>query len=221
MMVIIIMDFYLIFLLFITYAFLGWLMESIYAGITSHKWTSRGFLIGPYCPIYGYGALLLIILLTPIKDNLLLVFILSVLICAVIEYLASLAMEKIFHARWWDYSKKSFNLQGRICLETIIPFGLFGLLIVCFLQPLLITFYLSLPSILMISISALLLTIFLTDNIISSFLIYHIRDTIKMRKEDNTEEINQAIKEVLFSKSKFNRRILNAYPNFQIIVYKK
>lgn len=177
MMVIIIMDFYLIFLLFITYAFLGWLMESIYAGITSHKWTSRGFLIGPYCPIYGYGALLLIILLTPIKDNLLLVFILSVLICAVIEYLASLAMEKIFHARWWDYSKKRFIYRAVSVLRRLFPFGLFGLLIVCFLQPLLITFYLSLPSILMISISALLLTIFLTDNIISSFLIYHICDT--------------------------------------------
>ena len=118
--------FYTYFLLFIIYSIIGWILEIIFAFINLKKFVNRGFLIGPYCPIYGAGCLLLTILLSKYAEDTIVLFALSIIICSILEYLTSWIMEKIFKLRWWDYSDMKFNINGRICLETMIPFGIIG-----------------------------------------------------------------------------------------------
>lgn len=205
------------FLLFITYAFFGWLMEVICKLIQEKRFINRGFLIGPYCPIYGWGALAITILLKKYLDDPIALFFMSVIICSVIEYLTSYILEKKYHARWWDYSNKKYNINGRICLETLIPFGLLGMIISYFTNPVFFNWYSSLSDIGLHIISGLLLLIFITDNIISSRIVAAIKaEGIKATK-DNTEEITQFVKQKLKEKSMLHRRLINAFPNMKDI----
>ena len=123
------------FILFIIYSFLGWLVEVINCSVVEKKLVNRGFLISPICPIYGCGALLITLVLNNYKNNWFVVFGMAVILCGLLEYFTSWLMEKIFHARWWDYSKNKFNINGRICLETMVPFGILGLVIIYILNP--------------------------------------------------------------------------------------
>ena len=99
-------------LLFFIYSNAGWLMEVIGKLIEKKKFINRGFLIGPYCPIYGHGAILITILLEKYTNDPIALFIMGVVICSILEYLTSYFMEKIFHARWWDYSRYKFNINA-------------------------------------------------------------------------------------------------------------
>lgn len=207
------------FLLFITYAFFGWIMEVICKLIQEKRFINRGFLIGPYCPIYGWGALAITILLKKYLDDPIALFFMSVIICSVIEYLTSYILEKKYHARWWDYSNKKYNINGRICLETLIPFGLLGMIISYFTNPIFFSWYSSLSNIGLHIISGLLLLIFVTDNIISSRIVGAIKvEGIKAIK-DNTEEITQFVKQKLREKSMLHRRLVNAFPNMKDIYF--
>ena len=125
------------FLLFIIYSFMGWLMEVIVVSIAKHKLSSRGFLIGPVCPIYGYGVVLVSLLLQKYQNDIVILFFMSVIICGILEYFTSFFMEKIFKARWWDYSKKKFNINGRICLENLIWFGIACCIVIYIFNPIL------------------------------------------------------------------------------------
>ena len=111
------------FLYFIIYSFMGRMMEVICKHFELKRFVNRGFLIGSICPIYGYGVLGIILLVGRNTTDLLSVFLKSILVCSILEYLTSYFMEKMFKARWWDYSKRKYNINGRICLETMIPFG--------------------------------------------------------------------------------------------------
>ena len=104
------------FLFFIIYSFLGWIIEVILCSIIEKKIVDRGFLIGPICPIYGCGAVIITLALSSYKDDWIVVFCMAVILAGALEYFTSYAMEKIFHARWWDYSNNKFNINGRICL---------------------------------------------------------------------------------------------------------
>ena len=126
------------FLLFIGYSFLGWLLEVTCKLIQYKRFINRGFLIGPVCPIYGYGVMGILFLIGEGATDVLGVFLKSILICSILEYFTSYFMEKLFKARWWDYSQKKFNINGRICLETMLPFGILGTFIYYILNPLLI-----------------------------------------------------------------------------------
>ena len=122
-------------LMFFIYSVFGWCLENADQFLRKHKVSNRGFLIGTYCPIYGVGALLLHLLLSKYANDPIVLFILSVIVCASLEYLISYIMEVTFNARWWDYSDRRFNLNGRICLETSIPFGIFGTLSIYVFNP--------------------------------------------------------------------------------------
>lgn len=117
------------FLLFIIYAVIGWCMEVICKLIQYKKFVDRGFLIGPYCPIYGVGALLITFFLNKYVQDPVVLFVMAIVVCGILEYLTSYFMEKIYHARWWDYSRKKFNINGRICLSNLIAFGILGMFI--------------------------------------------------------------------------------------------
>ncbi len=208
------------FLLFISYAFLGWCMEVTCKLIQYKKFINRGFLIGPYCPIYGWGALTITILLKRYMEDPLVLFVMSTLICSIIEYLTSYFMEKKYHARWWDYSNRKFNINGRICLETLIPFGILGVAIMYGTNPILFKLYNQIPQLVINILTVILFIGFIVDNIISSNIISSINVEGNKLIKDNTEEITEKIKQILRQKSWLHRRLINAYPGLKDIKVK-
>lgn len=129
------MAFYEILLYFFIYAFLGWCLEVAYVALVSGRFVNRGFLNGAYCPIYGFGALILIYFLTPLKDNLLLFFAASVALTSLLELVVGFLLEKLFHQRWWDYSDKPLNFKGYICPLFSLLWGIACLVVVGFIHP--------------------------------------------------------------------------------------
>ena len=212
------------FLLFLIYSFLGWCMEVCCSLVERKKFVNRGFLLGPYCPIYGCGAILITFLLKNFTNNPVLLFLMAILLCGILEYLTSFLMEKIFHLRWWDYSRKKFNINGRVCLDTIIPFGILGSIIIYISNPFFLD-KLKLISNQTLTIAFyILFVVFLIDNCISLVTILGIRNTTtkinKENREDNTEEITKKVREILLGKSFTQKRLLNAYPKLQAIKIK-
>ncbi len=206
------------FLVFITYSFLGWCIEVILKFIQYKRFINRGFLIGPYCPIYGWGALLMTILLQRYNNNNpVVLLVLGMIICSILEYFTSYVLEKIFKARWWDYSDKKFNINGRICLNTMIPFGIGGVLIVHYINPILFNLYSSFNNITINVITLILFLIFLIDNIVSFNVLSLIRKDNKLLEKDNTEEMSKKVIEKIKNSGILAKRLLFAFPNFHHI----
>lgn len=204
------------FLYFIIYSFLGWTMEVICKLIEKRKFVDRGFLVGPICPIYGYGVLFIVLLVGSPEKDILAVFLKSVLICSVLEYLTSYLMEKIFKARWWDYSSKKYNINGRICLETMIPFGILGSFVVYILHPLVIKFISLFSYNVRLIVALILFAIYIIDNVFSFLILNKIGHEIKFAKKDNTESIKKYIDKWINNNTIFYRRLKSSYPNFYI-----
>ena len=207
-------EIYYYFLLFLIYSFIGWLIEVIGKLIEKHKFINRGFLLGPICPIYGHGCILMILTLSRYKDNPLTLFICAIFICSLLEYFTSYFMEKIFKARWWDYSTKRFNLNGRICAETMIPFGILGTLVICVINPI-FEYLLNLFNFETIKITAVVLfIIYIIDNTISLIIMFGFKGTLKTVEKDGTEEITKKVKKILINKNVLYKRLVEAFPNF-------
>ena len=119
---------------FLTYGMLGWLVESIYMSFCNKKLTNRGFGRGPFCPIYGVGALTVFFLLRPYSENRVLLFFMGSFFATILEYLTALLMQKVFGEVWWDYNEKPFNYKGIICLESSIAWGFYTLFLFMFLK---------------------------------------------------------------------------------------
>ena len=122
-------------LLFFIYAFIGWLLETGYAVYNFGHFVKRGFLYGPICPIYGFGAVILISFMRKYKDNSFKLFIYSMIIFSVFEYVAGFALDALFSAKWWDYTNEFFNLNGRISIFYSFVWGIFAILFVNHIHP--------------------------------------------------------------------------------------
>lgn len=203
------------FLYFVIYSIIGWILEVSYTLITKRKLVNRGFLIGPYCPIYGSG-LLVILFLYNIEIHFILKFLIIAVLCSVLEYITSYIMEKLFNARWWDYTNDFLNINGRVCLETFIEFGLAGTLGLYFLHPFVSKILLSFSNKIIYILALILFTILLSDIIISFNVLNKIKKKIKKESKDNTEEINKKVLNFLKSNNYFYRRIRSAFPKFKI-----
>ena len=214
------------FLLFIIYSMMGWIMEVLCSLYNLKKFVNRGFLLGPYCPIYGSGAILITLLLNRYINDPITLFIMAILVCGVLEYLTSYAMEKLFHLRWWDYSNKKININGRVCLDTIIPFGILGMLIMYVTNPWILDKLHKLNTTTLNIVFYTVLGIYIIDNIISLVTIIKIKGTAatvsKENREDNTEEITNKVRQILLGKPKAfaQKRLINAYPKLQTIKIK-
>lgn len=210
-----------LFATFILYSFFGWLMESILSFIKTKKFINRGFLIGPYCPIYGIGCICLIFLLKKYSNDLMALFIIGTVICSIIEYLTSLILEKLFKTRWWDYSHLPFNINGRICLLYSVLFGLGGF-IMLIVNPIIQNFMISIPKLLFNIIICIIIIFFIIDCIISFNIINKLKLATQEIYKDNTEEITQKISSVIHEKSKQFKRVIQAFPNaYTKNIYKK
>ena len=133
-------------------------------------------------------------------------------VCGTLEYLTSYAMEKLFHARWWDYSHRRFNLNGRVCAGTLIPFGLMGLGMVYVARPVLFGLYLRLPQAWMDGLCLGLCALLLGDIVLSATILGKIRKTAEHCEGDSTEALTQSVREALIRQGMLARRALHAFP---------
>ena len=155
-----------LFIWFFLYSVVGWIYETTLCSLVQKQFVNRGFLNGPYCPIYGCGALLDILVLGQLENPVLLFFA-AMLITSILEYLTSLGMELLFHARWWDYSDKKFNLHGRIYLVGAIAFGTFSLVLVKVVHPVVVVYTNLVPAHILTAVVIIIFAALLIDSIIT------------------------------------------------------
>jgi len=201
------------FMIFIVYAFFGWIIESIACSYIDKKIVlNRGFLIGPYIPIYGLAALLMIVFLNEYKEDPFVLFCMAAVYVSMLEYFTNFWMEKVFHARWWDYSNEKWNLNGRICLRNSFLFGLLGLLLLYVVQPFIGGLLNQIPSNIFIIIACILATIIITDAVITIKILCKLNIHAKHIKKDATQEIDREVKKMLKHDRVFYKRLLRAFP---------
>lgn len=194
-------NYYTLFLLFFIYAVLGYIIESSFVSIETKKVVfNRGFLIGPYLPIFGFGGLIMAVTLQKYSDDLLALFLMGMTSCLVLEYITSYILEKLFNLRWWDYSKKHFNLNGRICLDYGIMFGLLGILLIKFVNPFIESILLKLSNNTLMIIAIILTIVILTDLFISTKTIMKLHKNLTRCNKDSTSEIKAKVLEELNKK---------------------
>ena len=194
-------------------------MEVVYAYMTKKRLSNRGFFIGPYCPIYGVGCMLILVLLTHVKKYPLLVFILAIVIASILEYFTSFVMEKLFKARWWDYTTTKFNINGRVCIDTMLPFGIIACIVMYAINPIVVRAISKTPDTILTVIASIFTVLFLLDFIASFNIVNNFKKTIKsVSSEDRTDDINKYIRETLASKSLLHRRLLKAFPTGHAII---
>ena len=208
--------------LYYIYSVAGWIMETVSVSIQKRKFVDRGFLIGPYCPIYGTGVVAITVLLKKYSDDVVATFFMSIIICGILEYMTSYFMEKIFKARWWDYTNRKFNINGRVCLQNLVIFGILGTFIVFVANPFLIKYINMIPITTLHIILGIFSFIFLLDTIVSYKLIFELKD-ISRELKDNTIEISEKVKKRIKSwKIGLYRRFVRAFPRIKdYVIYNR
>lgn len=212
------MSFKMYFILFIAYSFIGWFVEVMSILVKEKKFVNRGFLIGPYCPIYGVGGLAIIFLLKKYMEDPIALFIMATIVCSILEYFTSYLMEKLFKTRWWDYSGYRFNINGRICLETMWAFGALACFVMYIVNPPLIRLLKLIPTITFDIIFYIIMVTFMIDSVISFKIISNVKLTVNLATRDSTEEITKYVRRILSEKSLLSKRLVNAFPNFKLLI---
>lgn len=235
-----------LFLLFMIYSIIGWIIEIIPKSIQSKRFINRGFLIGPYLPIYGSGAIIMTLLLNDFSDKSIILFVSSLIICSFLEYMTSYLMEKIFKARWWDYSNRLFNLNGRIWIGNAILFGLCGVLVLKIGNPIFLKYINKIDDTILFLVTIVLFITFIIDVIISYNIINNVKKEVVFKLEDSSERMTKKVMSVLNNRVKeesdvllnkilelyrqiseelkkafeirtiLYRRLINAFPGFKI-----
>lgn len=170
-------------------------MESIFRSIMEKKIINTGFLKGPICPIYGIGAIIMFTFLQSLENNIVLLFLASIIILTLWEYIVGVMLEKIFHTRYWDYSDHKFNIQGRICLSNSIYWGVLGVVFVKYIHPNIQNLIQKVDIKLLYFIVTILMVVFIVDMITSIVKIKNIKSTLEKIEELN-KEIREKIKEI-------------------------
>lgn len=205
-------------LMFLIFSVLGWTMEVTLKYIQFHRFINRGFLIGPVCPIYGAGAVLVtaVVHFAAGEDaGYLITFLISFFFCSALEYFVSWYMEKMFHARWWDYSERPMNLEGRIWIGNCVLFGIGGVIIVKWAAPMLFGLFAQIPRTALHVLCLVPMLLMLTDYVFSHIITGMVRRVGEASNGDDTESISKEIRRILSEKSVFHKRLLDAYPNMQ------
>jgi uncharacterized membrane protein len=158
---------YSYFLYFVIYSALGWICETIYCSIIDKQCVNRGFLSGPFCPIYGVGALIIIVTLDPLSNNIIILYIGAMALTSLLEYITGFLLETIFNLKWWDYSSYRYNLKGRVCLLNSILFGVLSLITIKIINPFVMELIRGMPINIIISICNILIAYFLLDTMIT------------------------------------------------------
>lgn len=212
---------------FYIYSFIGWIFESTYVSCCNKKMVNRGFMTGPFCTIYGFGALIVYLVLYPVGENIVFLFLGGFFLATILEYLTGVLMELIFHTSWWDYRDKKIQFQGKICLSSSIAWGVLSVLLFKVMHPF-VSFLVGLYSIRTGTIALIIITILAGADFTVS-LIYALKLNQKLKnmslitdefysflqniklsdaKDEIIEKLN-SIKIIDFSKSDFKNKIDN------------
>ena len=168
---------------FYFYCFFGWCFESTYVSIKSRKLVNRGFMRGPFLPLYGSGAIMMLVVSMPFQDNLVLVYIAGCIGATVLEYVTGVTMEALFKVRYWDYSKNKFNFQGHICLGSSLAWGGLTILMTEFIHKPIEHLVLSIPDSILTPVTLLLTALIGADFALSFKAALDLRDVLeKMEK---------------------------------------
>ncbi len=221
---------------FFIFAFLGWCTEVAFAAVSKGKFVNRGFLNGPICPIYGLGVVLVYAVLRPVRNHFILLFLGAVLLTSILEWVTGFVLEKIFHHQWWDYSDKKLNLNGYICLQFSLVWGIACVFILQFMIPLADILIGLLPEVagvaLLIFFGGLLLAD-LTVTVVAiiglnrklrhlSMIAQRLRrdsDGIGQRVSRESIELKEKYDEIMAKQSALRIRILKAFPNMRSVKY--
>lgn len=191
-------------------------MEVLLEFIKTKRFINRGFLIGPYCPIYGVGAILMTFVLEKYKSDILISFLLAMILCGILEYITSYLMEKLFNARWWEYSHHKFNINGRVSLPILTLFGIGGCFVIYIFNPFFLNYLVTVPNVFMHISSAILVLAIIVDTIVSFEIILEFK-TATIQFKDSTEEISKKVKEIISQKSLFGKRLIEAFPDLEML----
>ena len=231
------------FLWFIAYSFLGWVYESFICSIGQKRLINRGFLNGPVCPVYGFGALVTILFIGQRIDNIVVLFFTGMILTCTVEYITAVLLEKLFDAKWWDYSHHRFNIQGRVSLLGAVVFGVLSVFLIKYIHPFVGGVIGRLPDWTQIALSLIITVLLLLDlyvtvrhllslngrlkeiqSVINDFLEQYakrageIKDSI-LDKFENSEFYNDHIKTLFVLNKIQNIRIIKAFPKLQSTKY--
>ncbi len=168
---------------FFIYSFAGWILESVCKTIEQRKLVNSGFLNGPFCPIYGFGAIIMLLCLSFLKDKPILLFIISFFVLSIWEYLVGLFLEKVFKTKYWDYSHLKFNIQGRVCLKNSLFWGVLGVVFIRYMHPFLETYIKLVPINLLLYINIIVGIAILVDLVFSIIAITNFETMVKKINE--------------------------------------
>lgn len=224
------------FLYFIVYSILGWMCETVYCSALERRFVYRGFLNGPYCPVYGCGALLIILLLRSISHQAFFLFVAGVIVTSSLEYVTGWLMERLFHHKWWDYSKHKYNLHGRICLTNSILFGILCVILMRVLHPCFTYLLGRIPVLAKTILAALILIIFIVDVVITVRSVINFNRMLERLQQFKTEletrrgdvgtefqrrkaEFRRHLQTAALKVSPIQRRLLGAFPHMRSVRY--
>ncbi|MDY3730837.1 MAG: hypothetical protein SO005_10560 [Candidatus Choladocola sp.] len=177
---------------FYIYCFLGWVWESAYVSVIKHRFVNRGFLKGPFLPLYGSGAICILVVTIPVRGNIPLMFLIGMVSATVLEYVTGVVMERLFRVRYWDYTGKFMNIKGHICLSSTLCWGVMTILVVDGLHKYIENLVFSVDE-RYITLAVLILTPILTADFVTSFhAAIHLRDTL-VRNEKIKEELGKLV----------------------------
>ena len=180
---------------FVIYSFLGWILESIFRSFCEKKIINTGFLHGPVCPIYGVGAIIMLIIMNKLQGKIIEIFLISMVVLTIWEYVVGVFLEKMFNTKYWDYSDHKFNFQGRICLTNSIFWGLLGVGFINFVHPA-VCYVVNLVDInVYINLIYIATVIMIIDAIISIIKVKNIKNTWNKVQELN-DQIKEKLKEI-------------------------
>ncbi len=180
---------------FIIYSFFGWVLESVFKTYLQKKLVNSGFLHGPVCPIYGVGALIMLLFLDKFRGNIIAIFIIGFVVLSVWEYIVGVLLEKIFKTKYWDYSDNKFNFQGRVCLMNSIFWGILAVIFIQFVHPFISMQVDKIPNTALIVVTSTIMLGMLVDFIVTIVRITNIQSKVEKLREI-TEKLNEQLKQM-------------------------
>lgn len=185
----------------ILYSFAGWILESVCKTIDQRKFVNSGFLNGPFCPIYGFGAIIMLLCLSFLKEKPILLFIAAFFILSIWEYLVGLFLEKVFKTKYWDYSHLKFNIQGRVCLKNSLFWGVLGVAFICCIHPFIDRYIKMIPINILLYIDIIIGIAILVDLVFSIIAITNFEIMVK-----KINELGDSIKEKVKEAKELNEK---------------
>jgi uncharacterized membrane protein len=186
------------FLAFIAYAFVGWVYESLLYTVQEKKVISSGFLYGPYCPIYGGGAVIMIFVFYGRTDSPVVMFLGGMVLATLVEYFTAVFLENCFHKKWWDYSKLKYNFQGRICLLGAVAFGTMCLVLCRFIHPVFVRLISNIPESVQFWLAVSLAFVFIVDYMVTLLVLRTKKKTALENDEEYENKLPQLNLEMIF-----------------------